>query len=86
MAQQIAEFWSSRVRFNYTGSEQYDIPGKRGAPFNSNRRCSNSVCVSVCFRFLLYVSAVMGPDEDHENVTNNAYTNVVAGYALYFGE
>uniref|UniRef100_A0A1S4GYL2 Protein-glucosylgalactosylhydroxylysine glucosidase n=2 Tax=Anopheles gambiae TaxID=7165 RepID=A0A1S4GYL2_ANOGA len=56
MAQQIAEFWSSRVRFNYTGSEQYDIP------------------------------AVMGPDEDHENVTNNAYTNVVAGYALYFGE
>uniref|UniRef100_A0A182K1P1 Protein-glucosylgalactosylhydroxylysine glucosidase n=1 Tax=Anopheles christyi TaxID=43041 RepID=A0A182K1P1_9DIPT len=56
MAQLIAEFWSSRVRYNYTGTEYYDIP------------------------------AVMGPDEDHENVTNNAYTNVVAGYALYFGE
>ncbi|XP_050101550.1 protein-glucosylgalactosylhydroxylysine glucosidase-like isoform X2 [Anopheles aquasalis] len=32
------------------------------------------------------IAAVMGPDEDHENVTNNAYTNVVAGYALYFGD
>uniref|UniRef100_A0A182MMR2 Glycoside hydrolase family 65 central catalytic domain-containing protein n=1 Tax=Anopheles culicifacies TaxID=139723 RepID=A0A182MMR2_9DIPT len=56
MIQSIAEFWSSRVRFNYTGTENYDIP------------------------------AVMGPDEDHENVTNNAYTNVIAGYALYFGD
>ncbi|XP_050079092.1 protein-glucosylgalactosylhydroxylysine glucosidase-like [Anopheles maculipalpis] len=56
MIQLIAEFWSSRVQFNYTGTENYDIP------------------------------AVMGPDEDHENVTNNAYTNVIAGYALYFGE
>uniref|UniRef100_A0A182TBK2 Glycoside hydrolase family 65 central catalytic domain-containing protein n=1 Tax=Anopheles maculatus TaxID=74869 RepID=A0A182TBK2_9DIPT len=56
MIQLIADFWSSRVRFNYTGTENYDIP------------------------------AAMGPDEDHENVTNNAYTNVVAGYALYFGD
>ncbi|XP_055640447.1 protein-glucosylgalactosylhydroxylysine glucosidase-like [Toxorhynchites rutilus septentrionalis] len=32
------------------------------------------------------IKAVMGPDEDHENVTNNAYTNVVAAYALYFGD
>ncbi|XP_058818372.1 protein-glucosylgalactosylhydroxylysine glucosidase-like [Topomyia yanbarensis] len=32
------------------------------------------------------IEAVMGPDEDHENVTNNAYTNVIAAYALYFGE
>ncbi|XP_053664830.1 protein-glucosylgalactosylhydroxylysine glucosidase-like [Anopheles marshallii] len=56
MVQSIAEFWSSRVKFNYTGTENYDIV------------------------------AVMGPDEDHENVTNNAYTNVVAGYALYFGD
>ncbi|XP_077296187.1 protein-glucosylgalactosylhydroxylysine glucosidase-like [Arctopsyche grandis] len=29
---------------------------------------------------------VMGPDEDHSNVTNSAFTNVVAGYALYLGE
>lgn len=28
----------------------------------------------------------MGPDEDHESVSNNVYTNVVAGYALYFAE
>ncbi|XP_053692206.1 protein-glucosylgalactosylhydroxylysine glucosidase-like [Sabethes cyaneus] len=32
------------------------------------------------------IVAVMGPDEDHVNVTNNAYTNVVAAYALYFGD
>ncbi|KAG4071845.1 hypothetical protein HA402_006006 [Bradysia odoriphaga] len=29
---------------------------------------------------------VMGPDEDHELVSNNVYTNVVAGYALYFAD
>lgn len=29
---------------------------------------------------------VMGPDEDHAFVSNNVYTNVVAGYALYFAE
>ncbi|XP_053673671.1 protein-glucosylgalactosylhydroxylysine glucosidase-like [Anopheles nili] len=56
MAQEIAKFWASRLIFNHTGTDQYDIV------------------------------AVMGPDEDHENVTNNAYTNVIAGYALYFGE
>uniref|UniRef100_A0A182QH94 Protein-glucosylgalactosylhydroxylysine glucosidase n=1 Tax=Anopheles farauti TaxID=69004 RepID=A0A182QH94_9DIPT len=56
MIQLMAEFWASRVTFNYTGTEQYDI------------------------------AAVMGPDEDHENVTNNAYTNTIAGYALYFGD
>lgn len=28
----------------------------------------------------------MGPDEDHVNVTNNVFTNVVAKYALEFGE
>uniref|UniRef100_A0A182NT82 Protein-glucosylgalactosylhydroxylysine glucosidase n=1 Tax=Anopheles dirus TaxID=7168 RepID=A0A182NT82_9DIPT len=56
MIQLVAEFWASRVAFNYTGTEQYDI------------------------------AAVMGPDEDHENVTNNAYTNAIAGYALYFGD
>ncbi|XP_059612820.1 protein-glucosylgalactosylhydroxylysine glucosidase-like [Phlebotomus argentipes] len=32
------------------------------------------------------IRAVMGPDEDHHNVTNNVYTNVVAGYNLYFSE
>nr|XP_029728045.1 protein-glucosylgalactosylhydroxylysine glucosidase-like [Aedes albopictus] len=35
---------------------------------------------------LFDIKEVMGPDEDHENVTNNAYTNVVAAYALYFGD
>ncbi|XP_062547109.1 protein-glucosylgalactosylhydroxylysine glucosidase-like isoform X2 [Armigeres subalbatus] len=35
---------------------------------------------------LFDIKDVMGPDEDHENVTNNAYTNVVAAYALYFGD
>lgn len=32
------------------------------------------------------VVGVMGPDEDHDGVTNNAYTNVVVGLALYFAE
>jgi trehalose/maltose hydrolase-like predicted phosphorylase len=31
------------------------------------------------------IKHVMGPDEDHVNVTNNAYTNVVAREALKFG-
>ncbi|XP_055917587.1 protein-glucosylgalactosylhydroxylysine glucosidase isoform X2 [Eupeodes corollae] len=30
------------------------------------------------------IKDVMGPDEDHENVTNNAYTNVVVQHALKF--
>ena len=29
---------------------------------------------------------VMGPDEDHGDVDNNAYTNVAAAYAIYFAE
>ncbi|RVE43011.1 hypothetical protein evm_012323 [Chilo suppressalis] len=29
------------------------------------------------------ISNVMGPDEDHANVTNSVFTNVVAGYSLY---
>ena len=28
----------------------------------------------------------MGPDEDHHNVDNNVYTNIIAGYNLHFGE
>lgn len=29
----------------------------------------------------------MGPDEDElDGVDNNGYTNVIAGYNLYFGE
>ncbi|KAG5674373.1 hypothetical protein PVAND_004347 [Polypedilum vanderplanki] len=31
------------------------------------------------------IEHVMGPDEDHNNVTNNVYTNVVAKEALKFG-
>lgn len=29
---------------------------------------------------------VMGPDEDHPNVTNSVFTNVIAGLSLYLGE
>lgn len=32
------------------------------------------------------IHGVMGPDEDHHNVTNNVYTNVIAGYNLYFSK
>ncbi|CAK1602766.1 unnamed protein product [Parnassius mnemosyne] len=32
------------------------------------------------------IKNVMGPDEDHSNVTNSAFTNVVAGYSLYLAE
>jgi protein-glucosylgalactosylhydroxylysine glucosidase len=28
----------------------------------------------------------MGPDEDHENIDNNVYTNVIAAINLYFGD
>lgn len=31
------------------------------------------------------INGVMGPDEDHQNVNNNAYTNVVAALNLHFG-
>ena len=29
---------------------------------------------------------VMGPDEDHHDIDNNGYTNVIAAFNLYFGE
>ncbi|XP_077296184.1 protein-glucosylgalactosylhydroxylysine glucosidase-like [Arctopsyche grandis] len=32
------------------------------------------------------IKGVMGPDEDHPNVTNSVFTNVVAGLALYLGD
>ncbi|CAB3230488.1 unnamed protein product [Arctia plantaginis] len=32
------------------------------------------------------ISNVMGPDEDHRNVNNSAFTNVVAGYSLYLAQ
>ncbi|XP_059058126.1 protein-glucosylgalactosylhydroxylysine glucosidase isoform X1 [Achroia grisella] len=32
------------------------------------------------------IERVMGPDEDHSNVTNSAFTNVVAGYSLYLAQ
>lgn len=31
------------------------------------------------------INHVMGPDEDHRNISNNVYTNVVAAKALRFG-
>lgn len=38
------------------------------------------------FIFFFFFQDIMGPDEDHETVSNNGYTNVVVGYALYFAE
>ncbi|XP_041984111.1 protein-glucosylgalactosylhydroxylysine glucosidase-like isoform X1 [Aricia agestis] len=32
------------------------------------------------------IENVMGPDEEHSNVTNSVFTNVVAGYSLYLAE
>lgn len=32
------------------------------------------------------INEVMGPDEDHANISNNVYTNIAAGYSLYFGQ
>ncbi|XP_058121395.1 protein-glucosylgalactosylhydroxylysine glucosidase-like [Anopheles ziemanni] len=31
------------------------------------------------------IGRIMGPDEDHHNVTNSIYTNVVAAHNLFFG-
>ena len=31
------------------------------------------------------INNCMGPDESHDNVNNNGYTNVVAKHALTFG-
>ncbi|XP_049885269.1 protein-glucosylgalactosylhydroxylysine glucosidase [Pectinophora gossypiella] len=35
---------------------------------------------------LFDISNVMGPDEDHSNITNSVFTNVVAGYSLYLAQ
>nr|XP_049691823.1 protein-glucosylgalactosylhydroxylysine glucosidase [Helicoverpa armigera] len=32
------------------------------------------------------ISNVMGPDEDHRNVNNSVFTNVVAGYSMYLAQ
>lgn len=32
------------------------------------------------------INHVMGSDEDHGDINNNVLTNVIAGYALYFGQ
>ncbi|XP_047545214.1 protein-glucosylgalactosylhydroxylysine glucosidase [Vanessa atalanta] len=32
------------------------------------------------------IENVMGPDEDHSNITNSVFTNVVAGYSLYLAQ
>uniref|UniRef100_A0A182IXF6 Protein-glucosylgalactosylhydroxylysine glucosidase n=1 Tax=Anopheles atroparvus TaxID=41427 RepID=A0A182IXF6_ANOAO len=31
------------------------------------------------------IGRIMGPDEDHHNVTNSVYTNVIAAHNLFFG-
>lgn len=30
------------------------------------------------------INGIMGPDEDHSNINNNAFTNVVAALNLHF--
>lgn len=35
---------------------------------------------------LYEIANVMGPDEDHRNVTNSVFTNVIAGYSLYLAQ
>ncbi|XP_072937087.1 protein-glucosylgalactosylhydroxylysine glucosidase [Epargyreus clarus] len=35
---------------------------------------------------LYHIDNVMGPDEDHSNVSNSVFTNVVAGYSLYLAQ
>uniref|UniRef100_A0A182MI62 Protein-glucosylgalactosylhydroxylysine glucosidase n=1 Tax=Anopheles culicifacies TaxID=139723 RepID=A0A182MI62_9DIPT len=35
---------------------------------------------------LYEIRGAMGPDEDHPNVSNNAFTNVMAAHNLFFGE
>lgn len=32
------------------------------------------------------INGIMGPDEDHFNISNNAYTNVAAALNLHFGK
>lgn len=32
------------------------------------------------------INHVMGSDEDHGDINNNVFTNVISGYALYFGQ
>lgn len=32
------------------------------------------------------IENVMGPDEDHSNITNSVFTNVIAGYSLYLAQ
>ncbi|XP_050670497.1 protein-glucosylgalactosylhydroxylysine glucosidase isoform X1 [Leptidea sinapis] len=32
------------------------------------------------------IENVMGPDEDHSNITNSVFTNIVAGYSLYLAQ
>lgn len=74
LAYQTAEFWESRVKFNES-SKLYDIVGKKLA----DKLRVDTQCI--------YCSpGIMGPDEDHYFTTNNAFTNVIAAYNLFFGE
>lgn len=88
LAQAIAEFWASRISPDpVTGL--FDIKGQYLPPIYVETQTVNRpplVSDLTLFWFVFFRTEVMGPDEDHENVTNNAYTNVVAAYALFFGE
>lgn len=84
MIMHMAEFWASRAIYN-DSSGFYDIRSE----FNRNIVVKKTVGIprsSIDFIVFVIVSDVMGPDEDNSNVTNSAFTNVVAGYALYLGE
>lgn len=45
----------------------------------------NNSKINMIFYFVDFLD-VMGPDEDHESISNNVYTNVIVGYALYFAK
>lgn len=39
----------------------------------------------MCYKLVLILTDVTGPDQNYPGVDNDLYTNVAAGYALFFG-
>lgn len=76
----IADFWASRAVINYN-TGLYDISSK----FPKNQTNSIYFITFIKTKHIL-ISDVMGPDEDHRNVNNSIFTNVVAGYSLYLAQ
>ena len=77
LIREIAQFWVSRAVFN-ASTGHYDINGKSIQNFIQLRLLSH-------FTLPLFLG-VMPPDEDHHDVNNSVYTNVIAGYAIFFAK